>query len=180
MTTPAQERLAALFGSARLPTPPPADMKTFAEKELEVQMAGQSSWTIPDQAEYPRTHSGPAPKPANNTELLTSSDGDDDYVAAFSKKPKMKPAGHSKSGRYAEKSKGPSRWTNKNAENSKATEGPHGGLPVADKHGNPAVGHFCSFGLVAKFPYKYIDDSNDRVSRHFFANGKIYTRTWDL
>lgn len=176
MTTPAQERLAALFGTDRLPKPPPANTKTFAEKELEVQMADQSSWKIPDQAEYPRKHSGPAPKPADNTELLSSSDDDDDYVAAFSQKPKMKPAEQSKPRRHAEKSKGSAR----DAEDTKANNASHTGLLVADKHGNPAVGHFCSFGLMAKFPYKYIDDSNGRVSRHFFANGKIYTRIWDL
>lgn len=180
MATPAQDRLAALFKAVPLPTPPAADVKTYAEKELEVQMAGQSGWKIPDQAEYPRKHSGPAPKPADNTDLLTSSDDDDDYVAAFSEKPKMRPAEYTKSGRWAEKSKASSQGRRKNAESFKTDENLRGDLPVADKHGNPVVGHFCSFNLVAKFPYKYMDDGNGRVSRHFFANGKIFMRTWDL
>jgi hypothetical protein len=39
---------------------------------------------------------------------------------------------------------------------------------------------FCQFGLAAKFPYKYMRDGNDRVSRHFFADNKFFNRTWDV
>lgn len=39
---------------------------------------------------------------------------------------------------------------------------------------------FCLFSLVIKFPYKYMKDPDDRVSRRFFAGHKIFHRGWDL
>ena len=53
-------------------------------------------------------------------------------------------------------------------------------LLAEDTFGNVCTGHFCVFQLVAKFPYKYMVDGNDRVSRHFFASNKFYDRKWDL
>ena len=53
-------------------------------------------------------------------------------------------------------------------------------LPTEDAFGNRSTGHFCVFHLVAKFPYKYMVDGNDQVSRHFFASNKFNDRTWDL
>lgn len=53
-------------------------------------------------------------------------------------------------------------------------------LPVEDVDGNKATGHFCVFSLVAKFPYKYMRDSSDKVSKRFFAYNKFYEREWDM
>lgn len=63
---------------------------------------------------------------------------------------------------------------------SEEIEPPSLKLRTMDKLGNPVSGHFCPFNLVKTFPYKYMVDSNDRVSRHFFANNKFFERTWDL
>lgn len=52
--------------------------------------------------------------------------------------------------------------------------------PTLKAQGYPGTGKFCQFSLTAKFPYKYMNDSNDRVSKHFFANNKFYDRTWDV
>lgn len=41
-------------------------------------------------------------------------------------------------------------------------------------------GRFCTFSQVVKFPYRFMHDPEDRVSRRFFAGGKIYQRNWDL
>lgn len=41
-------------------------------------------------------------------------------------------------------------------------------------------GRFCVFSQVVKFPYRYMHDPEDRVSRRFFASEKIYQRNWDL
>jgi hypothetical protein len=53
-------------------------------------------------------------------------------------------------------------------------------LPVHDVDGNKATGHFCVFSLVAKFPYRYMKDPSDKVSKHFFAYNKFYEREWDV
>lgn len=53
-------------------------------------------------------------------------------------------------------------------------------LPTHDIVGNMATGHFCIFTLVAKFPYKYMRDPGDKVSKRFFASNKFYCREWDL
>jgi hypothetical protein len=50
----------------------------------------------------------------------------------------------------------------------------------AAKNNKAIVGRFCQFGLAAKFPYKYMNDSNDKVSKYFFASNKFYDHTWDL
>lgn len=45
---------------------------------------------------------------------------------------------------------------------------------------NELVGQFCIFSQVVKFPYKYMQDPENRVSRRFFANEKIFERSWDM
>lgn len=42
------------------------------------------------------------------------------------------------------------------------------------------VGQFCVFSQVVKFPYKYMQDPESRVSRRFFASEQIYERGWDV
>ena len=53
-------------------------------------------------------------------------------------------------------------------------------LPVNDVDGNRVTGHFCVFSLVAKFPYKYMKDPSNAVSKGFFAYNKFYERDWDM
>ena len=42
------------------------------------------------------------------------------------------------------------------------------------------IGHFCVWPLVAKFPYKYMQDPEGKVSRRFFASEKIFERNWKV
>jgi hypothetical protein len=53
-------------------------------------------------------------------------------------------------------------------------------LPTHDIDGNKAIGHFCILSLVSKFPYKYMKDPSDQVSKRFFAANKFYAREWDM
>lgn len=139
-------------------------------------------------------------------DCLTSSD-DDDYISAFKPKVSMKPPakqpGKGKQHTVPEGStcrdmeephldgQGSITYIAKGKVSAKTTETTVGSeyhetdeheesLPASDAHGNPVTGHFCQFSLAAKFPCKYMNDSNDRVSRHFFAANKFYERTWDL
>lgn len=179
MVTSAQDRLAALFKDISLPKSPLADAKTYAEEELDAQMAAQASWKTPDHAQYPSKHTAPAPKPADNLDLLTSSD-EDDYVAAFKSKLTMKPADSKKPKPVKRNSGATDQQRTMHAEKLDIHKTIDEELPKVDKGGRPATSHFCSFNLTTKCPYKYMDDANDRVSRHFFANGKVYERQWDL
>ena len=181
MTTPGRARLAALFKDTPLPAPPPVGTKTFAEQDLEAQLAAQAN---PTQAfRLQQTHIQPPPQPQSKVEMdpLTSSDEEDDYVAAFKSKVTMKPASSMLSGNGGSAiSKQSPQSRTKRDENLDLDEGLSKGIPRLDKRGRPAIGHFCLFNLVTKFPYKYMNDANSRVSRHFFADGKIYKREWDL
>ena len=202
MATSASDRLANLFGSSNLPPPPTPDQPTFAEQELASMAERSANWKIPNTAQYPRKIQGGRPKPAAGGDIYTSSEDEDDYVASFQKKPKMISAPANKkshkqpprkmpeTGAFGyQNAKIPKKGAIAYLEYGNAEEGtnePDGevpvvrGLPEIDDQGNPATGHFCQFGLVAKFPYKYMIDENDRVSRHFFANQRFYERTWDL
>lgn len=42
------------------------------------------------------------------------------------------------------------------------------------------LARYCSFALVLKFPYKYMQDPDDKVSQAFFAREQAYVRNWDL
>ena len=53
-------------------------------------------------------------------------------------------------------------------------------LPMKDADGFKVTGHFCIFSLAAKFPYRYMKDPNDQVSKRFFASNKFYAREWDV
>ena len=130
---------------------------------------------IPEVSSYLESISPPSPRSGRDLELLTSSD-EDEYVAAFASKPtakkrpkKFQLGGKSTRGGY------------------KAGTPPQGNFAKVanelhdhDVDGNPLTGHFCPLSLVAKFPYKYIVDTNDRVSRHFFAQNKFYERKWEM
>ena len=70
--------------------------------------------------------------------------------------------------------------TNDLAETDGAASTLAGSLPNKDRFGNQSTGHFCVFSLVQKFPYKYMNDGNDRVSRRFFASDRFFERKWDM
>jgi hypothetical protein len=133
-------------------------------------------WKIPEVAQYTRKITPPPPPPTGRyLELLTNSNDNED-MAAFSSRPAAKkpptkflPGGKSRRGDYqiqALQRQNPMVSASKLADH--------------DVDGNPLTGHFCPLALVAKFPYKYMVDTNDRVSRHFFAQNKFYQRKWDM
>ena len=203
ISTDAQDRLNRLFANSQLPTAPTSGKPHFSEKEIEDHKAREEQpWRIPEIIEQPRKFKPPpCTDPLRDFETLTSSD-DDEYVALFKKKPSMRPAAkqpqakprkmpeHNAFGYPKDaviKPKGPieylakGEWSKKNA--NKVTEQADSDdehIPTADDHGSKVTGQFCQFLLAAKFPYKYMNDPNDRVSRHFFASNKFYAREWDL
>jgi hypothetical protein len=206
MATSAEDRLAKLFRSGNRPARPAPNEKTFAEKELEQLEENNATWKIPATAQYPRKVKVDSPQPAAGRDILTGSDDEDDYVSAFNPKPTMKQAVSKKKSHKQAPRQMPEPdafgypkdakveptgriayiedWSaeinnNGGAEYERKASAPRELSKTGDR-GNPATGHFCQLGLVAKFPYKYMTDENDRVSRHFFANNKFYERTWDL
>ena len=202
-TTAPQDRLNRLFANSPRPVPPTPGKPIFWEQELEEKKAkDEKPWRVPEVAEYPRQFKSPKKQPGRDRDILTSSDDEDEYVSLFSKKPSMKPAkskqpkprqmpepnafGYPRDaviepkGSIEYHSKG--KWSKENVskENSEQSDSDEGMPSTADDHGNPVVSHFCQFNLASKFPYKYMNDPNDRVSRHFFASNKFYGRKWDL
>lgn len=129
----------------------------------------------PEVVQYPRKIIPTPPPTARDFDLLTSSD-EDEYVAAFSSKPTTK-----KSRIKFLPGKKPRRGDDQSQalqpQNPKASGSD---LADHDADGNPLTGRYCPLTLVAKFPYKYMVDTNDRVSRHFFAQNKFYQRKWDM
>jgi hypothetical protein len=191
MVTSPQSRIASLIKAQKLTKPVAPDLGevTFAEKEFEEQIARQEAWKQPNSSlptrSIPAANSSAKvdPKPApmewpdiaygdnsGANEVQLSGSEDDEYSAAFAKTPKMKPP-------KAAKTK--TSTTTKHEDFSTAAE-LRKELATVDKHGNPVVGHFCLLTLVSKFPYKYMSDGEDRVSKRFFAANKFYDRTWDL
>ena len=202
MTTSVQDRFNSLFFNGSKPNMIDSKDSHLFETELQ-QMQQKSTWTIPEVAQYPRKVTRPVPRPAGGDDMITSSDEDDDYVSAFSQKPKMltptkrarqklnhrKPSGsitleaptNSRSDMQGSPEYLPNGKSIKATLSEDEDSDQHGSLlPTQDKLGNRATGHFCQFNLVKKFPYKYMKDANGRVSRHFFANNKFFERTWDL
>ncbi|RMD42765.1 hypothetical protein DV735_g2384, partial [Chaetothyriales sp. CBS 134920] len=126
----------------------------------------EPAWEIPVTAKSPRKVHGQQPKPAAGEEV-SSSEEEDDYVAAFQSKSR---AERRPKRQLVQKAAGPSSHESQ----------PSSDFPDRDDQGNAALGHFCRLALVAKFPYKYVKDSSNEISRQFFANQKFYQRTWDL
>ncbi|EXJ55036.1 uncharacterized protein A1O5_12775 [Cladophialophora psammophila CBS 110553] len=199
-TTP-QDRLNQLFSNQALPPAPTPGQPHFSEKELEQKETKEERpWSIPEAPQHPREiKSLRKQHPQRDASILTSSDDDDDYVSAFKQKPSMKPATKTSqpkprvmhelnSSGYPNEpddpiqylAKGKSSKRNPPKDVTEHSDSDNDELPTADGVGNPVAGHFCQFSLAAKFPYKYMNDVNDRVSRHFFASNKFYNRTWDL
>ncbi|KAK5198748.1 hypothetical protein LTR92_001219 [Exophiala xenobiotica] len=194
MATTPQSRLNRLFAGQPLPSPPQPGEVHFSVKELEQKAAKDQSqtWKIPATAEYPRKII-PPPKPTG-ADVLSSSEDEDDYVGAFRQKPSM----ISPTKQFTKSKPNPK---DTHIEPNRAIEYiPQGkisfkaakehavpesfndneGLPTSNAQGAPVIGHFCQFFLAAKFPYKYMNDRNDRVSKRFFADNKFFNRTWDI
>lgn len=206
METAPQDRLAKLFADKPLPTTNVSAEPHFSEKELREKRQkdqAQPKWQLPAAAVYPRRITKPV-KPQPTTEILTSSD-DDDYTSSFAKKPSMKPPSPQSSkskrrfmhssdapGHMADTKPSPQggiEYIHKGKSSSKqSSHGPSIGQKnvrttndrSSDLAPLPIIGKFCQFGLAAKFPYKYMNDNNDRVSRHFFADNKFFSRSWEL
>ncbi|KIW24183.1 uncharacterized protein PV07_09913 [Cladophialophora immunda] len=203
-TTP-QDRLNKLFSNQALPPAPTLGQPHFSEKELELREARDQQYgKVPATVQYPReANAAKKQQPQRDILILTSSDDDDDYVSAFKQKPSMKsapkksqpkpsarraPNGSESSKDAVLDSNEPLRYFAKGKVSKRISSRPvmeysgsdNDELPKKDKRGNPVAGHFCQFILAAKFPYKYMNDVNDRVSRHFFAGNKFYNRTWDI
>ncbi|KAK4940323.1 hypothetical protein LTR10_019539 [Elasticomyces elasticus] len=208
MATAPRSRLNQLFAGQSLPGRPTPGQPHFSEQELQEKAAEDRAakdqvWKLPATAQYPRKIKTP-PKPTQGVDLLSSSD-DDEYVSSFRKKPSMKsPTKQSKTAKprvmpepnafgYPKEAiiepKGPIEYIAKGKTSLKprpkqvatyTQDSDEHELPTSNPQGAPANGHFCQFSLASKFPYKYMNDSNDRVSRHFFANNKFYDRTWDI
>jgi len=187
MATNAQDRLAKLFGGQPLPTASAPGEPHFSERELEEKRSKaqkQPKWQLPETAKYPRQVTKPV-KSAPSAELLTSSDDDDDYVSSFAKKPSMKTLDQKSSKlKQNDVPEGVIEYIHEGKQSamasSKNTSSTMDIVKASDSASAPITGQFCQFTLVSKFPYKYMNDGNDRVSRHFFANNKFYSRTWDL
>jgi hypothetical protein len=197
MATTPQDRLAKLFAGQPLPTTTPSGDSHFSEIELQEKRSKdqqQPRWQLPSTAEYPRQVTRSA-KPQPTSELLTSSDDDDDYVSSFSKKPSMKaPSEQSSQSKRCvipepnalgypkdvpHEGKQTSMQLSQDA-SIKLHNGKERDIQSSNSAPSPLTGRFCQFILASKFPYKYMKDANDRVSRHFFANNKFYSRNWDL
>ncbi len=182
MPTSKLDRLNKLFeGQERIARPDPdkphiSDLdfmpKTAKEQSSAISLVDQTPWKVPDVAQVPRQLPPPPPSTGRDLDLISSSE-DDEYLAAFSSKPKSKttikvlPKG---------KSKHDARDDLWGAQDPMESDD----LRVQDVDGNELTAHFCPLSLVAKFPYKYMVDTNDRVSKHFFAANKFYQRQWDM
>ena len=135
-------------------------------------LADQTPWKVPEVAQCPRKVAPPPPRTGRDLDQISSSE-EDEYLAAFSGKPKSKA-----SIKVLPKGKPKQHAPDDVWFADVPTES--GELPVQDVYGNTITGHFCPLLLVAKFPYKYMVDTDDRVSKHFFAANKFYQRTWDM
>jgi hypothetical protein len=150
--------------------------KTSTNKQAIADTApAEETWKMPEISQYTSKITRPPPTTRQDLDLLTSSD-EDEYVAAFSSKPTVKkPPINILPGGKPRRGDRQSRTMRRENLMVSANE-----LSDHDVDGNPLTGHFCPLALVAKFPYKYMVDTNDRVSRHFFAQNKFYQRNWDV
>jgi hypothetical protein len=194
METSATDRLTILFGKRQLPRRPTGNEQTFAERELADLNEKAAKWSIPNTAKYPRKIQGRTPQIASGGNVDSDSDDDDGYSAAFQTttiSTKSKRRSHHQAPRVMPEpnafgydiSQVPKKETIAcigNFDGSNEIDPHEDVLPRIDDHGNGATGHFCQLSLVTKFPYKYMADGNDRVSRRFFAGQRIWERTWDL
>lgn len=182
MASQAQARFDKLFQNKSKPAKPTKDGPGFAEREL---------------AEYKRRQQelGKARhQPDHDEDTDQPSDKEQASVPAVKQPTRPIKPSH----RYP-KSSGPGRqpdhipgtdpeamvfvpggiWSGGLAATKLDTEPNHEDIEPASSSPD-CIGCFCVFNLVTKFPYKYLQDPGDRVSKHFFAGGQIYQRNWDL
>jgi hypothetical protein len=189
MSTSKADRLKKLFETDSLPPPPQPNSSHLADTEIISKMPpAQQPWKVPKAAQTPRKITRSPPRTGGDIDQLTSSD-DDEYVRAFKKTPAMKLDSNAKAKKtkpvtgYQSNGRPRPKVRSKTGENTTkdgAGKGEDDGVSIVDKDGHPLIGRFCPLMLVTKFCYKYMDDPNDRVSRHFFASGKIWNRTWKM
>lgn len=188
MPTSKLDRLNKLFeGRERIARPDPtkthiSDLdfapKTAPTEQLSViGLAAETPWKVPETAQYPRQFAPPlreSAKPGRAGDMISSSESDE-YLAVFSSRPAMKnaPVKMLKHGK-------PKDELEDDVARSPGDATVANDLPVEDVEGNRSTGHFCPLVLVAKFPYKYMVDTNDRVSKHFFAANRFYERRWHM
>jgi hypothetical protein len=191
MQTSKADRLNKLFENDCLPSPPDPNNPHIADTEVvsKIQPVHQP-WSVPKVAQTPRKVTKSPPRTGQGIDQVTSSD-DDEYIRAFKKKPaiksktvpnfrpKVSPQGDQRS---HERSKTTARAGTSvdAAAESVANDGRDDGVSNVDRNGHPLFGRFCALSLVTKFCYKYMDDPGDRVSKRFFASGKIWNRPWDM
>ncbi len=191
MPTSKADRLNRLFEGDSLPPLPDPTTSHIADTEIISRMQPvQQPWQVPKVAQVPRKIARSPPRTGRDLDQLTSSD-EDEYVRAFRKAPALKPETTTKDRKKTSVSSG-YHFNEQPRAKVRAKSGSHAitqsdandekddGVSKADRDGNPLVGRFCPLPLVTKFCYKYMDDPNDRISRHFFASGKIWSRTWDM
>ncbi|KIW15356.1 hypothetical protein PV08_05402 [Exophiala spinifera] len=205
MNTSPQTRLNRLFAGKPLPTPPVPGELHFSEKELKENI--EQSRKTPATVQHPqKAPSPPKPQSTSATDGWSSADDDDDSVAAFRPKPSMKAptqqpdqkltsrtilestARASREGvsTEAESSSGSVCQSNNPSKvmaDEKQGSIAHGqiqSIPDSEEQNPETTRQYCQFLLAAKFPYKYMNDGDDRVSKRFFANNKFYNRDWDI
>lgn len=184
MATSPQNRLNQLFRGITLPATNPPDQVHFSDQEFIDQATKNNPPKQPPPASpQPPTARVDSPvQPAINTDINYGSD-DDDYTNAFIVKPSMraqelydqpKPRYLSELHNQRNDSHSTSPTHHLDHDDTGTAFSSQGGQAF------PLLGKFCQFVLAAKFPYKYMDDGNDQVSRQFFADNKFYSRPWDL
>jgi hypothetical protein len=191
MPTSKADRLKKLFEKDSLPPPPDPNTSHIADTEMVSKMQpAQQPWKVPEVAQTPRkVHKSP-PRTGRDLDQLTSSD-DDEYISAFKKTPAIKSEITSKAKKSSPTLASYQHGTRPMAKarpqadrvaagRTEVSDGKDDGISNIDKDGHLLIGRYCPLALVTKFCYKYMDDPNDRVSRHFFASGKIWNRTWDM
>lgn len=191
MATDPAERFKKIFANTGRPELPDPGRPHIADLELANPAPADQEvkrFKIPDVPQVKRKIIQPDRSGARD--IISNSEDEDEYVNAFksSAKPSMlqkpKKIGNSKSLK-------PTIKLNDTPEDNispsmrcpeddvdKIQSPPE--LPVQDVDGNKATAHFCIFSLVAKFPYKYMQDPSDKVSKRFFASNKFYEREWDM
>jgi hypothetical protein len=171
MPTSKIDRLNKLFEDGkRLAKPDPdkphiADLDFLPKPSLQKQAVTQ----------YPEKVNPQVPRLGQDVDLFATADNDGHTATSSGKlavkKPPIKspPRGKPRGGKRQGQPEGRTHLTTTASE-----------LPKHDIEGNTLTGHFCPLMLVAKFPYKYMVDTDDRVSKYFFAQNKFYQREWNM
>lgn len=197
MTTPAAERFAQIFANIPKPKRPDPTQPHIADTEFarpeSPRPKSPEHYKIPVKPQKKRKFLKENRQSARD--IISSSEDEDDYVNSFKNKAKPEMLGPSKyeGGRKPCQIAGVRSGNDKSAQidssavpaSTKHPEDVNDGdmkfkFPAADVDGNKATGHFCIFSLVSKFPYKYMKDPADQVSKRFFAANKFYAREWDM